>query len=116
MTSFRTVALAAIMAVAPFCAAHAAPYSDDGTDRHIRVYNNSDYQVYSIKYGIPGRAYYDRDLLGDDVLNPNYNIRLLIDDGSGRCNYAIRAQSRSGGTFWEKTINVCQESEWKLGN
>lgn len=115
MTFFRTLALAATLAVAPFTAAHAAS-SNDGTDRHLRVYNNSDYDVYTIKYAVPGKSYYDRDLLGDELLNSNYNIRLNVDDGSGRCSFWLKAETKDGKTYWEKLINVCQESRWDLGN
>lgn len=114
MKLFRTFALATIMAAAPF-AAHAGN-SRDGENRAIQINNNSDYEVYRIYYGVPGQAYYSRDLLGDDVIGSSSSQEVNVDDGSGRCIYNLKAVTRSGNTFWEKKLNVCTESEWNLTN
>jgi len=114
MNILRTLALGAMLAAVPM-AAQAAD-SNDGRNRNITVYNNSDYQVYRIYYGVPGNEYYQRDLLGDEVLNPNYHIRVSVDNGRGNCTYKLKAVTQSNETFWERTLNVCTESSWTLTN
>ena len=115
MTILRTLALGIMAIAAPLSVAHAAD-SNDGRNRNITIYNNSDYQVYRVYYGVPGNEYYARDLLGDEVLNPNYHIRVNVDNGRGNCTYMLKAVTQSNETVWEKTLNVCSESSWTLTN
>lgn len=82
----------------------------------ITIYNNSDYKVYRVYFGLPGREMYDRDLLGSSALNPHSNLRINVDNGRGDCTFALKAQTESAGTVWEKTLNVCTESSWTLTN
>jgi len=115
MHIIRNIVLGAMMIAAPLTMASAAQ-SRDRYNRNITVYNNSDYQVYRIYYGVPGQEYYTRDLLGDYVLDADYNIRLNVDNGQGTCIYKLKAVSESGGTVWEETLNVCSRSSWTLTN
>lgn len=92
------------------------PYSGDGVDRYIRVINNSDYQIYRIFYAVPGQSYYERDLLASGTVNPGGSRNILVDNGLRRCRFWIKAVTRSGGSKWEKLIDVCAESEFRLGN
>jgi len=115
MNIFRSIVLGAVMIAAPMSMANAAG-SGDGYSRNITVYNNSDYRVYRIYYGVPGMEYYSRDLLSDYVLNADYHIRLNVDNGRGDCVYNLRAVTESGDTYWERTLNVCRERSWTLTN
>jgi len=89
--------------------------SSSGRGR-ITVYNNSDYKVYRVYFGLPGREMYDRDPLGSNVLNPHDNVSIDVDNGRGDCTFALKAQTESAATTWEKTLNVCTESSWTLTN
>lgn len=85
-------------------------------DMRVRVYNRSNYTVYSIQVSPTYRGRYGgRDLLGDNVLRSGYNISIDFDvrDAEEECVLDVRAKG-PGSIKWEKRMNVCRESEWNL--
>lgn len=115
MHIFRNIVVGAVMIAAPLSMARAAD-SNDGYNRDIIVYNESDYQVYRVYYGVPGQEYYTRDLLYDEVINPGDSIVITPDNGRGTCTYKLKAVTQSNETYWERTMDVCRGSEWTLTN
>jgi len=87
-----------------------------GGNRTITIYNNSDYRIYKIHFGLPGREIYDRDLLGSNVIAPHDSLSIEVDNGRGDCTFALKAETESAATTWERTLNVCTENSWTLTN
>jgi len=114
MNSFRSIALGAIMAVAPLSAVHAQASSDDGRNRNVTIYNNGSKDVYHVYFARPGMEYYTRDLLGSEILDSGESMRINIDNGRGDCTFKVKATTAGDADVWEKTINVCTESSWTL--
>jgi Virulence protein RhuM family len=92
--------------------------------RNVNLYNLDvmiavGYRISSVtgtqfrKWATQSDHYYPRDLLGEQVLRADYNIRIDFDDGSGNCWFDVKAVT-SGGSKWTAHINVCEKSTWNL--
>jgi len=113
---FRSIAIGAVLAMLSATGLHAQQSSNDGRNRNVTIYNNSDKDVYHVYFGRPDMEYYDRDLLGSQILDAGENIRVNIDNGRGDCTFKVKATTAGDADVWEKTFNVCTESSWTLVN
>ena len=91
------------------CGVHAKA---QGEDRRLIVVNNMAIPVWHL-YASPIR--YDNprwggDRLGDDVIDPGYNLVLDITDGTGYCRYDFLAVLADGHEYFEHDVNVCEET------
>jgi hypothetical protein len=88
----------------------------DGRNRHIQVYNESDttiMYIYATPTDVSGWA---DDLLGQYVLESNYNIRLRVRDAWDPCHYDIRAvfSDNTEAYFWD--TDVCRVTSYTFTN
>ena len=84
--------------------------SDDDYNRAVRVHNQTGWtmtQLYASSDGNQGN-----DLLGTKTLSPGLSVVVTIDDGSGACRYALRAEFDNGQTLQRSGINVCQVADY----
>jgi hypothetical protein len=114
-TALASVALAAMSFAAPMALADYIP-SHDGKDRSIDIENASRYPVISIvatALDRPTRISGDR--ISTTTISAGQVMRVIFDDGNGACMYRITANGPDR-VRWTKTMDVCSQSSWRLGN
>lgn len=89
----------------------------NATRAGFRVYNRSSEAIQRIHVAPPSaRTYGSSDLLGDQILQPGYNIWVdpgLFPDSQNECLLDVIAIGVNGSK-WEKRFDVCEESQWNL--
>ncbi len=106
---FAVLALAAI----PALALTGTPASAR-LDRHVEVVNEtSDYMV-AFHASRVGARTWEEDILGNKKLAPGRSVNVNIDDGSGSCNYDLKADFAGGGHAERYNVNVCKVETWTV--
>lgn len=84
----------------------------------VRVINDSDYTVWEI-YTSPSysSSYGRRDLLGGTIIRSGYSrvINFDVPDADDQCEQDVIAKTQDGRK-WQKRLNVCEASTWRLVN
>lgn len=96
--------------VRPLVHAVANRQSDDGYNRDVRIHNQTGWTM-TYLYASGGGGWTD-DLLGSAVLSPGDSMVVTVDDGSGACRYALRAEFDNGETLQRNGLNACQVADY----
>lgn len=105
------VAVAALAVLLFAGAAHAGLAS-------VRIINRSPVTVERIYTSATYHAQHGRkDLLGNGVIRPgaSWIIDFDVPDADGECVQDVKAVGRDGRT-WTWRMDVCEESQWSLGD
>jgi hypothetical protein len=103
---------AGIAAAAEPAAEPAAVQSNDGYDRHVRIYNNTGWTMLRFYASDSRQTSWQEDILGRGTLANGASININIDDGSGACVYDFKAEFTNGQELTRFQINVCQISNY----
>lgn len=98
----------AVRAVAVLNVAHRQ--SNDDFNRDVRIHNQTGWTM-TYLYASGGGGWTD-DLLGSAVLSPGDSMVVTVDDGSGACRYALRAEFDNGETLQRNGLNACQVADY----
>lgn len=93
----------------------AAPALADRYDRHVEIVNNTSQTMQRFFASHVDADDWEEDVLGDHTLGPWSQVTADIDDGSGYCLYDFRAVYRSGEIVVKRNVNVCEVSQWTIG-
>lgn len=82
------------------------------------VINDSDYTIWEI-FTSPtySNSYGTRDLLGGNIIRSGSRrvINFNVPDADDECVQDVIAKTKDGRK-WEKRINICESSSWRLFN
>lgn len=84
--------------------------SNDAHNRNVRVHNQTGWPMTHLQTS-SGRAW-SSDLLGTGTLAPGASMVVRMDDGSGACRYALRAQFDNGQSLQRDGVNACQIADY----
>ncbi len=84
--------------------------SDDGYNRDVRIHNQTGWTM-TYLYASGGGGW-TGDLLGSDTLSPGDSLVVTMDDGSGACRYALRAEFDNGETLQRGGVNACEVADY----
>ncbi|WP_396594871.1 hypothetical protein [Brevundimonas sp. R86498] len=84
--------------------------AQDGYNRNVRVHNQTGWTMTRLQASSAGG--WSQDLLRAGTLSPGQSRVLSIDDGSGGCRYALRAEFDNGQTLERSGINACQIADY----
>ena len=88
----------------------------DSLDRHVRVHNNSSYNLTGLHASNIAAIVWEEDILGNGILAPGRYINVNFDDGSGYCRYDLKAVFSSGAEVIRWNVNVCEANDWHIFN
>ena len=77
-------------------------------DRHVTVVNNTNVVMTRFYGSNAGSSIWEEDILGQDVLPPGSSVRIDFNDGSGYCNFDLKAEFRDGSTLINNNVDVCK--------
>jgi hypothetical protein len=87
-----------------------ARLSADAYNRDVRIHNQTGWTMTQLQAASVGD--WGGDLLGPGALSPGDSIVVTIDNGSGACRYALRAQFDNGQALQRTGVNVCQVADY----
>lgn len=87
-----------------------AAQAQDGYNRNVRIHNQTGWTMTRLQASSSGA--WSRDLLRAGTLAPGESRVVGIDDGSGACRYALRAEFDNGQTLERSGINACQVADY----
>ncbi|MBO1074721.1 hypothetical protein [Roseomonas marmotae] len=102
----------ALIAAAALLAALSAPSIAQAADRRVEVVNASKQELREFYASNAKRSSWEEDILGEDVLPPGESI--VIDDGSGACNFDLLAVLDGGRKVERRNVNVCEISRFTV--
>jgi hypothetical protein len=107
----KSVASAFILA-----ALAAAPYAHANVeDRRLSIINNSDENIISFRVShVYQEVYSRRDLLGDEVIEPGWQMTVNTDDGNPGCMYDFRTLMGNGAVLYRNNVNVCRINSYTI--
>lgn len=86
----------------------------DRYDRRIVVMNQSNDTIVEVHITNVGRDDWGRDLLGNNVVPPGYEITVNPEDNSGYCKYDLLAVNEYGQTTFYEDANICTATQWVI--
>lgn len=104
-TILVSVALALVAAGTPHASA---------LDRHVRINNETSYDIIEFYASNTGTNSWEEDILGRDILPAGYSVMINIDDGTGYCKYDFLAVFEDGDKVTSPNNNVCELSEFSF--
>lgn len=111
---------AALVAVAPASAAPApAPAATTAApaavafrqDRRVNIVNRTGVTIQEFYASSVGQNSWQEDILGSSVLPSGRSVVINIDDGTGYCQYDLKAVFADGDEVVKYRVNVCEVSE-----
>lgn len=84
--------------------------AEDGYNRNVRIHNQTGWTMTRLQASSSGA--WSRDLLRAGTLSPGESRVVSIDDGSGACRYALRAEFDNGQALERSGINACQVADY----
>lgn len=119
LTMAGTATLATVTTVAtaePVLAASApAPaafQSRDGRNRRLRIHNQTGWTMTGFQTAEAGSRAWQADAASPQPVASGASWVAAIDDGSGACIYAFRAQFSNGQTLERSGINACEIADY----
>lgn len=82
----------------------------DGNNRNVRIHNQTGWTMTGLQAS--GSGPWGRDLLSARPLSPGNSVVVSIDDGSGACEYALRAAFDNGQSLQRTGINACEVADY----
>jgi len=83
-------------------------------DRHVRINNETSYDIIEFYASNTGTNSWEEDILGRDILPAGYSVMINIDDGTGYCKYDFLAVFEDGDKVTSPNNNVCELSEFSF--
>jgi hypothetical protein len=84
--------------------------AEDGYNRNVRIHNQTGWTMTRLQASSSGT--WGQDLLRAGTLSPGESRVVSIDDGSGACRYALRAEFDNGQSLQRSGINACQVADY----
>ncbi len=88
----------------------AAGQSNDSNNRNVRIHNQTGWTMVHL-YASGGAGWTD-DLLASRPLTSGNSQVVRIDDGSGACRYALRAEFDNGQTLQRSGLGACEVADY----
>jgi hypothetical protein len=83
-------------------------------NRQVLVINDSSETIVVINGSSVGSRSWEENIIYGRQVYPGHQIRVNFNDGTGECEFDLRAVSRNGTTFVMNNYNVCRKSYWRL--
>lgn len=81
-------------------------------DRHVRIINNTGYDLYHFYSTNSGSTRWGHDVLGSQILSNGSYMTLNFDNANGYCEFDFRAEFEDGSTLQRANVNVCEISDY----
>lgn len=77
-------------------------------DRHVEIINKTDSPIVNFYASNVGTNDWQEDMFGNGVLNPDHEVNVNFNDGSGYCKFDFRAVFADGTVLVQQNVNVCE--------
>jgi len=80
-------------------------------NRHVLVTNASGMTITNFYGSNAGTSSWEEDILGSGVLSPGGTANINFDDGSGYCDFDVKAVFEDGSSVVRNGVDVCTTTE-----
>ena len=116
MSFARRLMTAAALVAAVAAAPAAAQRSADGNDRRILIENQASQAIVYVRGSPVAASSFGADRIPERTLGHGDSAVVDFDNGSGDCMYDLRATLADGSHVDRMNVNVCQASQWRIGD
>ena len=103
---FKSAALATVVAlVLAGCVEQNA--SSDGFNRNVLINNQTGETIWRFYGSRVSTNSWEEDILGSTVLGNGRSVSINFDDGTGACNFDMKAEFQDGRSIERYNVNVC---------
>jgi hypothetical protein len=110
-TKMKTLSTIRALAVLALGSSFAAPAGADEYARWIDINNNSDRYVYSVRISDVGTDAWGPDLLGAEMIEPGYYMRVEPRRHRGYCLFDVRVEYDDGQREFFWGVNLCESTD-----
>jgi hypothetical protein len=83
-------------------------------DQHFEITNTTRFPVVEMQAARPGSGNWEKDILGEDFLQPGNSVVVTIDDGSDYCRFDIKVIFDDGAELICRNVNVCSAGKYAI--
>jgi hypothetical protein len=77
-------------------------------DRQIQLTNNTRVAIVEIYFSQVGTGRWQKDLLGDEILQPDGSVSVDLEDETGFCRFDVKIVYDDGTGVVRRDVNVCR--------
>ncbi|SFS06983.1 hypothetical protein [Yoonia litorea] len=88
----------------------ATPVSAVAADRNVIITNATGRTIWRFYGSRVTTSSWEEDILGSSILPNGDSVNINFDDGTGSCNFDMKAEFRDGTSIVQPNINVCTVS------
>ena len=77
-------------------------------DRRVTIVNDTDFTIVRFYGSNKGSESWEENILGSDVLEPDSQVTIDFDDGTGYCKFDFRAEFDDGDVLIREDVNICE--------
>jgi hypothetical protein len=92
------------------CAGTGPVQSGSSYNRNVLIVNQTGRTIWRFYGSNVGTNSWEEDILGSDVLASGGAVNIDFNDGSGYCNFDMKAEFQDGSSVVQNNIDVCAVS------
>jgi hypothetical protein len=85
-------------------------------DQRLEITNTSRWAIVELYAARPGTGAWEKDILGDDYLQPGNSVVVKIDDGSGYCRFDLKIVFDDGAERIHRSVDVCDSGNYFISH
>lgn len=89
----------------------ATTVSSAALNRNVVISNATGQTIWRFYGSRVSTSSWEEDILGSRVLSNGSSININFDDGTGACNFDMKAEFRDGSSVVKPNVNVCAVSQ-----
>ena len=85
-------------------------------DQRVEITNSSRLLIVELHAARPGTDSWEKDVLGEEYLQPGGSVVVTIDDASGFCQFDLKIVFDDGGELIQRNIDVCHARNYFISH
>ncbi len=77
-------------------------------NRWVRIHNDTGFDIITFRGSHVGTNSWEEDILGSAIFPTGRSININFDDGTGYCNFDLRAEFSDGDVLVRNNVNICE--------
>jgi hypothetical protein len=81
-------------------------------DQHFEIANTTRVAIVEVYAARSGTGAWEKDVLGEDYLQPGNSVVVTIDDDSGHCRFDFKVVFDDGAELIRRNVDVCNAGKY----
>jgi hypothetical protein len=83
-------------------------------EQHLEITNTSRLAIVELYAARPDTGAWEKDVLGEDYLQPGNSVVVKIDEGSGYCRFDLKIVFDNGAELIRRNVDVCDSGNYSI--